>query len=133
MELAGPDCLFENTIRDTFLDFADWVSQKQSAVIEAKKKGGCSTSVRKNTEGRNGVVKARDPWTNLALPCVAGTQSFEKPSKNRLMQVARDSCDGRHTQPHWGVVNKKKRGGGGRNADSLHTARSASARGYVTM
>ena len=29
-------------------------------------------------------------------------------------------------------MNKKKRGGG-RNADSLHTARSASARGYVTM
>ena len=25
-------------------------------------------------------------WTNLALPCVAGTQSFEKSYENRLMQ-----------------------------------------------
>ena len=38
LKLAGPDCLFENTLHDTFLDFVDWVSQKQSTVIEAKKK-----------------------------------------------------------------------------------------------
>ena len=38
LELAGPDCLFENTLHDTFFDFVDWVSQKQSTVIEAKKK-----------------------------------------------------------------------------------------------
>ena len=30
LELAGPDCLFENTLHDTFLDFVVWVSQKES-------------------------------------------------------------------------------------------------------
>ena len=30
LELAGPDCLFENTLHDTFLDFFVWVSQKES-------------------------------------------------------------------------------------------------------
>ena len=50
-ELAGLDCLFENTLQDTFLDFVDWVSQKQSTVIEAKKKKRRSTSRRNNKTG----------------------------------------------------------------------------------
>ena len=31
-----------NTLHDTFFDFVDWVSQKESTVIEPKKKSGCS-------------------------------------------------------------------------------------------
>ena len=83
LKLAGPDCLFENTLHDTFLDFVDKVSQKQSTVIEAKIKKPHSTSRRNNKAWSR---QARHLWTNLALPCVAGTQSFEKPYKNRLMQ-----------------------------------------------
>ena len=59
LELAGPDCLFENTLHDTFLEFVDWVSQKQSTVIEAKKKKRRSTSRRNNRAGSTGVVKAQ--------------------------------------------------------------------------
>ena len=57
-------------------------------MIKTKKKKAAFnlSSKQQSREFSTGVVKARHQWTNLALPCVAGTQSFEKPYKNRLMQ-----------------------------------------------
>ena len=51
-----------------------------------KKKKRRSTSCRNNKAGSAGVDESKALWTNLALPCVAGTKSFEKPYKNRVMQ-----------------------------------------------
>ena len=89
LDLVGPDCLFENTLHDTFLDFVVWVSQKESTwSMQRKKKKRRSTCRirRNNTAVSTRVLKARHLWTNLALSCVAGTHSFEKQYKNRLMQ-----------------------------------------------
>ena len=56
-------------------------------MIEAKKKKKRrSTSRRNNKAGSAGVDESKALWTNLALPCVAGTKSVENPYKNRLMQ-----------------------------------------------
>ena len=56
--------------------------------MQRKKKKQRSTCWirRNNTAVSTGVLKARHLWTNLALSCVAGTHSFEKQYKNRLMQ-----------------------------------------------
>ena len=53
LKLAGPDCLFENALHYTFLDFIDWVSQKQSTVIESKekKKSGIQPLVETTKQG----------------------------------------------------------------------------------
>ena len=89
LELAGSDCLFENTLHDTFLDFVNSMSfSKRVNRDRSKEKKRRSTSRihRNNTAGSTGVPKARHLWTNLALPCVADTHSFEKQYNNRLMQ-----------------------------------------------
>ena len=60
-------------------------SQRDRSKEKQKRRPTCRIR-RNNTAGSTGVVKARHLWTNLALPCVAGTHSFEKQYKNRLMQ-----------------------------------------------
>ena len=66
---------------------------KRVNVIDAKKKksgvqpvGFVETTGRAVSTRVLKRVKARHLWTNLALSCVAGTHSFEKQYKNRLMQ-----------------------------------------------
>ena len=57
-------------------------------MIDAKKKKKRRSTCRirrNNTAVSTGVLKARHLWTNLAL-YAAGTHSFEKQYKNRLMQ-----------------------------------------------
>ena len=55
--------------------------------MQRKKKRRSTCRIRRNnTAVSTGVLKARHLWTNLALSCVAGTHSFEKQYKSRLMQ-----------------------------------------------
>ena len=60
-------------------------SQRDRCKEKKKRRSTCRIR-RNNTAVSTGVLKARHLWTNLALSCVAGTHSFEKQYKNRLMQ-----------------------------------------------
>ena len=89
LELAGPDCLFENTLPPTLflILLLGFLKKSQRDRCKEKKKRRSTCRIRRNnTAVSTGVFKARRQWTNLALSCVAGTHSFEKQYKNRLMQ-----------------------------------------------
>ena len=86
LELAGPDCLFENTLHDTFLDFVVWVSQKEwTWSMQRKKKRRSTCRIRRNnTAVSTGVLKARHLWTNGAF---ANTSSCAYKSKRAGWQL----------------------------------------------
>ena len=89
LKLAGPDCLFENTLHDTFfISLIGFLKNNQPWSKQRKKKAAINLSSKQQSR-KYWSRQARHVWTNLALPCVAGTQSFEKPYKNRWEKMVK--------------------------------------------
>ena len=71
---------------------------------EKKKRHSTCQHRRINKAGSTGVVKASHLWTNLALPFVAGWNSFEKPYKHHLIQNQAMQITADRTMQHRAIL-----------------------------